>query len=53
MSNKVKITIVLPERLDKMVEVYASTNFTTKSGVIAKALSEFFKSINSKVENKE
>ena len=53
MNDKVKITIVLPERLDQMLEIIAKQRFTTKSGIIANALHEYFQKLNSRDKDSE
>lgn len=51
--EKVKITIVIPERYDKMLEVVAKQKFMTKSGIIANALHEYFQKLNSRDKDLE
>lgn len=53
MDKKIKVTIVLPERLDKMLEIIANQRFTTKSGIIANALHEYFQKLNSRDKDSE
>lgn len=46
--KNIKITIVVPDHLDKLVEAYARQQYMTKSGVFALAVSKLLKEVNKK-----